>query len=164
MLVKAVTCLIVGYIFSLVGYKKIMIPLLILQIGFISTIAFSNKESHFYSHLFNGAFYFYIIVREANFIVTVSAVPKTFGIKYGSSVLCLAECALFIPLLISILIQDSETVKYIICIVLNIVALIICFFFPINEMLDIGPMVDRDLIIFKNFGLVDETTNTYIAK
>lgn len=153
MVFKAVTCLIVGYIFSLIGFKKIMIPLLILQILLMCILAFSKKETVFYNYMFNGAFYFYVIVQETNVIATIAAVPKTFGIKYGSSVLCLVLCSKFISMLIAYLIHDTGLATNIIIILLNVLALIVCSHFPFNEELDIGRLVDRDLMIFKNFGL-----------
>lgn len=99
------------------------------------------------------AYFIFIIIEESNFVLSVSAVPRTFGIRYGSSVLTLVLCSrIYTLILASLPIAPGPMLAVILS--ANIVALVICFFF--KEELDIGRMVDRGKITFRNFGFQKE--------
>lgn len=91
-------------------------------------------------------------------LLTMTSVPKTFGIKYGTLVLSLVLMNRVVCCLFVIGLKMEATGIVILSLVMTIVALIIAHFF--SEKLDIDNLRRRNLVVFQDFGLTrGETLN-----
>lgn len=153
-ILKALTCIVSGYIYSMFGYKRIMMVLTLI-LCFLSFFILKLKDKtqekdHVLTWQDNMAYFIFIIAEETSLVISATAVPRTFGIRFGASVYCLVLSSRIVTLIVAKF-SLNITVMFVTGLCANIAALIICFFF--KEELDIGRLVERGLITFRNFGL-----------
>lgn len=92
--------------------------------------------------------------------MTITSVPKTFGIKYGTLVLSLVLMSRVVCGLVAISIGHhvGPTGIVIIGLITTLIAQVIVHFF--SEKLDIENLMKRKLVVFQDFGLTrGETLN-----
>lgn len=104
--VKALTCLFTGYIFSMTGFKSLMMPVVVIQTIFIIVVYARGEDFDYKLLLWKVGYYLYIIVEEINVVICIAAVPRTFGIRHGASVLCLVLCSRLLSVLMAWIIGD----------------------------------------------------------
>jgi hypothetical protein len=146
---KGFTCLVVGYIYSIIGYKKTLLPLLACNI--ILSFILLYITDHPSSRYVILSYLIFILVEETQLVITVSAVPQTFGIKYGSIILCIVLCGRILALVTIYYLPKNKWVLFTTGIVTQVLAFLICLNF--KEMLDINQLVARKCIVFNNFGI-----------
>lgn len=83
--------------------------------------------------------------------MTIAAVPKTFGIKFGGVVLSFVLFSRVLSMLTLIILPESKYLLFAYGLVCSLAGLAISFFF--SEKLDIVRLSKRNFIVLSNFGI-----------
>lgn len=97
-------------------------------------------------------FYISTFINTAIDTMTIAAVPKTFGIKYGCLILGIIQTSDMISQILVLLVsRNNNVVMFVIGFLSSIVALVICFFF--QETLDVQNLQKKRMVILADFGI-----------
>lgn len=96
-------------------------------------------------------------------ILTIASSPRTFGIKYGSLVMCFILTANGPAHIIFLLVKPNPILIYSIGLVFCIASMLICLL-CFRETLDINFLIKKRLVIFEDFGLKMGSENLNYSK
>ena len=147
---KAFVCLLTGFVYQKFDFKVPMLIVLMINcvlcgLNYSFDTAIPTSETKMIK-------FCYFVSDKVSWVVQVSSIPRTFGIKYGAVVLAIVLSGRILTyILVHYLIPDEPGLFLITGLASNIIAMITTFFFV--ESLDIVGLVDRGLIVFKDFGI-----------
>lgn len=110
------------------GFKKVMLPLIFVNCCLsYSMKTISDIETH--SSGEQIAYIAFIVVDQINTVVTISAVPRTFGIKYGYNIVCIVLISRILTMILVYFVPDEPMENFIFGLCSNILAFVICALF-----------------------------------
>lgn len=157
--IRVATCPIAAVLYDLLGFRVVhtMLMLLNISIGIVG-LTTSLEEQETFGDTIQTVYRLSAAVQTGLFVIYLSSVPRTFGIKFGCVALSFVLLSRVSITIIANIAQDiSLNQGMIASLVLSSFALIIGMFF--RPTLDIERLIQKQLVTFQDFGFNDLPMN-----